>query len=261
LVKKMGEKKDKAKSILGFIALGCAIVVACVVAAPAMAVVGVVVGTTTIISASTVVGATAIVATVGATAAVSKAVLHVTDGEYQEAVESAVMAVPMIGAAYTYGNAYIGMTSTSGRMTTGSSSSQAGAKSNPSPNQTTGNNGGQGGSGGTTGNTGNGSTNTPDYVVTSKGDVIPVPKGATGPSDVVNQAGKVTGSAYTGGSGGANGQVSTVRIMDPTPPRGSSPGYPHGYVKYENASGQGVDPITGRTIPNSQSHFPLQGGD
>lgn len=37
--------------------------------------------------------------------------------------------------------------------------------------------------------------------------------------------------------------------------RGKSPGYPDGYVKYENQSGQGVDPYTGRTLPNSKSHF------
>lgn len=140
----MGEKKDKAKSILGFIALGCALAVACVVAAPALAVVGVVVGTTTLISASTVVGVTAAVAAVGATAAVTKAALHVSDGEYQEALESAVMAVPLASTAYAYGNAYVGMTSTSGRMVTGSSASQAGSQTNPKPNQTAGDSSGQG---------------------------------------------------------------------------------------------------------------------
>jgi RHS repeat-associated protein len=97
----------------------------------------------------------------------------------------------------------------------------------------------------------------PDFVVTPNGDVIPIPEGATGPVDVSNPAGKTTGFAYTGGNGGSNGQVSNVRIMDPTPPRGNSPGYPNGYVKYENKGLQGVDPITGRTLPNSQSHFPL----
>ena len=144
----MGQKKDKAKSIFGFIALGCALVVACVVAAPALAVVGVVVGTTTLISASTVVGATAVVATVGAAAAVTKAALHVSDGEYEEAVMSAAMAVPMMATAYAYGNAYVGMTSTSGRMVTGANASQAGSHSNPKPNQTAGNSSGQGGSSG-----------------------------------------------------------------------------------------------------------------
>ena len=48
-----------------------------------------------------------------------------------------------------------------------------------------------------------------------------------------------------------------MRIMDPTPPRGASPGYPNGYIKYENMVGQGVDPYTGKTLPNSRSHFPL----
>ncbi|MDQ3265140.1 MAG: polymorphic toxin-type HINT domain-containing protein [Myxococcota bacterium] len=97
----------------------------------------------------------------------------------------------------------------------------------------------------------------PDYVVTPAGSAYPVPVGASGPKPVVNPAGKVTGTAYTGGKGGANGQVSTIRIMSPTPPRGKSPGYPYGYIKYENAMGQGVDPITGKTIPNAASHFPI----
>ena len=97
-----------------------------------------------------------------------------------------------------------------------------------------------------------------NFVVTPRGDVIAIPKGATGPTAVINPAGNTTGFAFTGGSGGANGQVSIARIMNPTPPIGRSPGYPFGYVKYENMFGQGVDPFTGRTIPNSQSHFPLR---
>jgi len=101
----------------------------------------------------------------------------------------------------------------------------------------------------------------PDFVVTSGGDVIPVPTGSSGPMPVVNPQGKTTGFAYTGGSGGPglDPRVSTVRIMDPTPPRGASPGYPDGYVAYQNAAGQGVDPQTGRTVPNSDPsrHIPL----
>ncbi len=100
--------------------------------------------------------------------------------------------------------------------------------------------------------------NAPDFVVSPNGAVYPVPKGATGPSDVVNPAGKVTGRAFTGGAGGANGQVSTMRIMDPAPPRGAAPGYPNGYIKFENAAGQGVDPYTGQTLPNAVSHFPVE---
>jgi hypothetical protein len=90
---------------------------------------------------------------------------------------------------------------------------------------------------------------------------IPVPQGSSGPTPVVNPQGRTTGSAYTGGSGG-NGldpKVTTVRIMDATPARGSSPGYPNGYVTYENRGGQGVNPQNGRTVPNSDPsrHQPL----
>ena len=103
-----------------------------------------------------------------------------------------------------------------------------------------------------------GTSNTPDFVVSPNGTAFPVPKGAQGPMPVTNPAGKQTGTAYTGGAGGANGQVDTIRIMNTTKPRGSSPGYPNGYVKYENAAGQGVSPNTGRTLPNNQSHFPIE---
>jgi hypothetical protein len=104
---------------------------------------------------------------------------------------------------------------------------------------------------------GKGATKAPDFVVSPNGTAYPVPKGAQGPNPVINPAGKQTGTAYTGGSGGANGQVDTMRMMNPTPPRGNSPGYPNGYIKYENSAGQGVDPYTGGTLPNSQSHFPI----
>jgi hypothetical protein len=71
----------------------------------------------------------------------------------------------------------------------------------------------------------------------------------------------VTGSAFTGGNGGANGQVTTMRLMNPTPASGRSPGYPNGYVKYGNAQGQGVNPYTGRTVSNAESHFSILGGE
>ncbi len=96
---------------------------------------------------------------------------------------------------------------------------------------------------------------TPDFVVSPGGTAFPVPKGAFGPTPVVNPNGKITGSAFTGGKGGANGQIDTMRIMNPAPPRGKSPGYPNGYIKYENKFGQGVDPYSGRTISNENSHF------
>lgn len=103
-----------------------------------------------------------------------------------------------------------------------------------------------------------GANKAPDFIVSPNGTAFPVPKGAQGPTPVVNQAGKQTGIAYTGGTGGANRQVDKIRIMDSTPSRGSSPDYPNGYIKYENAATQGVDPYTGRTLPNSQSHFPIE---
>ncbi len=101
---------------------------------------------------------------------------------------------------------------------------------------------------------------TPDFIVSPGGTVFPVPKGATGPTPVINPTGNQTGIAFTGGTGGANGQVTTMRIMDPTLPKGSSPGYPGGYIKYENFAlpkPQGVDPYTGKTLPNALSHFSI----
>ena len=101
----------------------------------------------------------------------------------------------------------------------------------------------------------------PDFVVSPNGTAYPVPAGAQGPTPVINPAGNQTGVAFTGGSGGANGQVSTIRLMDPTPPRGNSPGYPNGYIVYQNNSSptpQLVDPITGQTTSRALGHFPVQ---
>jgi RHS repeat-associated protein len=95
----------------------------------------------------------------------------------------------------------------------------------------------------------------PNFVVTPGGTAFPVPAGSRGPVPVANAAGRVTGNAFVGGRGGANGQVATMRIMNPVPARGNSPAYPNGYIKYENCSRQGVDPVTGKTLPNSESHF------
>ena len=48
-------------------------------------------------------------------------------------------------------------------------------------------------------------------------------------------------------------------VMDATLPRGPSPGYPAGYVNYQNIGGQSVNPRTGQTIaPNNPLwHIPL----
>lgn len=102
----------------------------------------------------------------------------------------------------------------------------------------------------------------PSFLVSKGGDAIPVPTGATGPTPVVNPQGKTTGVAFTGGKGGPglDSKVTDVRVMDPTPAKGSSPGYPDGYVTYQNKSGQGVNPQTGKTVPNSDPsrHIPLK---
>jgi RHS repeat-associated protein len=97
----------------------------------------------------------------------------------------------------------------------------------------------------------------PDFIVSPGGTAFPVPKGAEGPVSVVNSTGKETGTAFINGAGGANGQVETMRVMGPTPARGNAPAYPNGYVKYENVSGQGVNPYTGRTGSKAETHFPL----
>jgi RHS repeat-associated protein len=98
----------------------------------------------------------------------------------------------------------------------------------------------------------------PDFVVAPDGTAFKVPQNAEGPVPVVNPSGNTTGTAFVNGVGGDNGKVSTMRLMQPTPARGNSPGYPSGYIKFENKSGQGVDPNTGRTLPNSKSHFPIR---
>ena len=95
----------------------------------------------------------------------------------------------------------------------------------------------------------------PNFIVDSKGTVYPVPEGANPAVPADN--GK--GIKFDGGKGGANGQVTTMRIMDPTPAKGKSPGYPDGYVTYSNAQGQGVNPYTGKTVPRTEAHFPING--
>ncbi len=102
----------------------------------------------------------------------------------------------------------------------------------------------------------------PTFIVDEAGQAFPVPAGATGPTPVRSPtSGEVAGQAFTGGHGGANGQVTTMRLMDPTPAKGKSPGYPDGYVKYTNDRGQGVDPRTGKTGSHSDTHFPIKKKD
>ena len=90
------------------------------------------------------------------------------------------------------------------------------------------------------------------------GPSIVVPEGATGPTPAWNGA----GAQYTGGRGGPglSPRVSGLRIMEPTLPKGPSPGYPSGYGSYFNANGQTVNPLTGQTIARSDAwwHIPLR---
>jgi RHS repeat-associated protein len=98
----------------------------------------------------------------------------------------------------------------------------------------------------------------PNFVVTPRGVVFPVPAGARGPLAIPG------GMEFQGGSGG-NGldpRTSGFRYMDPR--TNSRYSYPDGYGTYNNedANGvrQGVDPLTGRTIPNSAPMRHIPGG-
>ncbi|WP_075628011.1 RHS repeat-associated core domain-containing protein, partial [Xaviernesmea oryzae] len=98
----------------------------------------------------------------------------------------------------------------------------------------------------------------PNFVVTSKGVVLPVPKDANPiPSPVTNRAGNITGSAFTGF--GPTDKPMSLRMMDPreaVAPRGTRAadiqGYPNGYNTYSSPTPNGgiqtVNPYTGRTI-------------
>lgn len=100
------------------------------------------------------------------------------------------------------------------------------------------------------GQTTNKNTSSPDFLGQSNGPSIVIPTGVSGPKPTNNG----NGVQYTGGVGGGNGlssQTTGVRIMDPTLPNASSPGYPNGYVTYMNKSGQAINPYTGRTIERS----------
>jgi hypothetical protein len=95
------------------------------------------------------------------------------------------------------------------------------------------------------------------FIGQENGPSIIVPEGASGPLPVAN--GK--GVQYVGGSGGPrlDPRVSGLRIMDPTPPRGPSPGYPGGYGSYSHQAGQTVNQASGQTVSLSDPmwHIPL----
>jgi len=95
-------------------------------------------------------------------------------------------------------------------------------------------------------------------IVTPGGTAIPIPQGAVGPTLV--RTGK--GFEFTGGSGGydLSTNASNVRIMDPTLPKGPSPGYPNGYANYQDTQGQSIDQYSGKTVGKSDPawHQPCQ---
>ena len=94
----------------------------------------------------------------------------------------------------------------------------------------------------------------PDFVLTSKGEVIPVPDSARGPKPTINKGGNVAGFEYTGGKGGKglDDKVGGVRIMDSNKHQGPR-------AVYMNKGRQTVDPSTGRTISKAdpRAHFYL----
>jgi RHS repeat-associated protein len=95
----------------------------------------------------------------------------------------------------------------------------------------------------------------PSFLGQESGPAIPVPKGATGPYPTDSP-----GIQYNGGSGGNGlaGNVTDVRVMDPTPSN------PNGYVNYgsqqANGGWQSVNPYTGQAVPPSSPwwHMPLK---
>ncbi|MBA3962699.1 MAG: Hint domain-containing protein, partial [Chthoniobacterales bacterium] len=97
--------------------------------------------------------------------------------------------------------------------------------------------------------------NGPAFVAPNgSGSAVSIPPGANGPVPVINNSGIITGFSYQGGSGGLNGQVNTVRIMDPTDIN------PNGYAVYENGVGpdaQAVNPLSGRTVGPEDAHYSL----
>ncbi len=96
--------------------------------------------------------------------------------------------------------------------------------------------------------TGTSSVSSPIFVGFTDGPPAIVPQGAVGPTLT-----RGTGVQYTGGSGGLglHPNASGVRIMDQTAHHGPR-------VVYMNRTGQTINPVTGRTVANSDpwAHLP-----
>lgn len=90
----------------------------------------------------------------------------------------------------------------------------------------------------------------PGFIVNSAGQAAIVPRGATGPLST-----RASGFQFIGGRGGygLDPRVTGVRFMDANWSQGRR-------VNYMNSAGQTVDPLTGRTIPNSdpRGHLPFR---
>ena len=51
-------------------------------------------------------------------------------------------------------------------------------------------------------------------------------------------------------------EANAIRIMEPTT-TGTNP-HPKGYVKFNNSSGQPINPNNGQTLSNANNHFDFQ---
>ncbi len=90
----------------------------------------------------------------------------------------------------------------------------------------------------------------PNFVVNPRGIALPVPSQAPAvPTPVVNKNNNIVGTQFRGIM---NNKNTALRMMDPVPPRGLSPGYPRGYGSYSQQQLQGkdqtVNPYNGQTI-------------
>lgn len=93
-----------------------------------------------------------------------------------------------------------------------------------------------------------------DSVAGPGGEVLPLPKGATG-TPTAN--GKGMTYAIPERTDGLNSRVTQVRVMQPVTTGKYQ--YPNGYVVYMNNGGQSVNPLTGQTLGKADpyNHIPL----
>ena len=101
--------------------------------------------------------------------------------------------------------------------------------------------------------TSNSTITSPNFIVTTGGDAISIPNGATGPTAPMRGSGMV----YQGGSGGPGMSPNTtgVRIMDANANQGARVNY----MNNATPTAQTVNPATGRVISNKDpaGHIPI----